>query len=56
MLKERYPDTYNPAYRNTGLAGVIDHDRELLQTMTESIVNCGYEGQVGLYFDCAADC
>jgi len=56
LLKERYPDTYNPAYRNTGLAGVIDHDRELLELMTESIVNCGYEGQVGIYFDCAADC
>jgi enolase len=56
LLKERYPDKYNPAYRNTGLAGVIDHDRELLEIMTESIVHCGYEGEVGIYFDCAADC
>ena len=56
LLKKRYPDKYNPAYRNTGLAGVIDHDRELLEIMSESIVNCGYEGQVGIYFDCAADC
>jgi enolase len=56
LLKERYPDKYNPAYRNTGLAGVIDHDRELLEIMAESINNCGYEGQVGIYFDCAADC
>jgi enolase len=56
LLAERYPDRYNPSYRSNGLAGVIDHDRELLEIMTESIVNCGYEGQVGIYFDCAADC
>ena len=56
LLKARYPDTYFPAYHGSSLAGVIDHDRELLEIMTESIVNCGYEGKIGIYFDCAADC
>jgi enolase len=55
LLRDRYPD-YNPSYHSNSLAGVIDHDRELLELMTEGIVNCGYEGQVGIYFDCAADC
>lgn len=56
LLRARYPDKYSPAYRAMGLAGVIDHDRELLEIMTESIVRCGYEGKVGIYFDCAAAC
>lgn len=56
LLRARYPDTYQPAYHSTSLAGVIAHDQELLDIMTESIVRCGYEGQVGIYFDCAADC
>lgn len=56
LLKVRYPDKYFPAYHGSSLAGVIDHDRELLEIMTESIVNCGYEGKIGIYFDCAADC
>ena len=55
LLKARYGDQYSPAYYNTGLAGVIGHDRELLEIMTESIVRCGYEGRVGIYFDVAAD-
>jgi enolase len=56
LLKERYPDKYIPNYHTNNLAGVIDHDRELLEIMTESIVRCGYEGKMGIYFDCAADC
>jgi enolase len=56
LLRARYPDRYAPAYHSSGLAGVIEHDRELLEIMAESIVRCGYEGQVGIYFDCAADC
>lgn len=56
LLRERHGDKYSPAYHNTGLAGVIDDDRELLEIMTESIVRCGYEGKVGIYFDVAADC
>ena len=56
QLRERYPDRYAPTYRTVSLAGVIDDDRELLEIMTESIVRCGYEGRVGIYFDCAADC
>jgi len=56
LLRARYPDKYAPAYRTTSLAGVIDHDRELLEIMSESIARCGYEGKVGIYFDCAADC
>ena len=38
LLRARYPDKYSPAYHSTGLAGVIDDDRELLEIMTESIV------------------
>ena len=56
LLGERYPDTYVPAYHSSSLAGVIDHDHKLLDMMSESIVHCGYEGKVGIYFDCAADC
>jgi enolase len=56
LLRDRYPEKYSPTYHSSGLAGVIDHDRELLEVMTESIVRCGYEGRVGIYFDCAADC
>ena len=56
LLKTRYPDKYFPAYNRSSLAGVIDHDRELLDAMTESINQCGFSGKVGIYFDCAADC
>ena len=56
ILTNRYPDKYFPAYNRSSLAGVIDHDRELLDAMTESIACCGYMDKVGIYFDCAADC
>jgi enolase len=56
LLRERYPDKYAPAYHSSSLAGVIEHDRDLLAIMSESIARCGYEGKVGIYFDCAADC
>jgi enolase len=56
LLRERYSDRYAPGYHSNNLAGVIDQDRELLEIMTESIVRCGYEGKMGIYFDCAADC
>jgi enolase len=56
LLREHYPDKYSPAYHSASLTGVIDHDRELLEMMSKSIANCGYEGKVGIYFDCAADC
>ena len=56
LLSARYPDAYQPAYHRTSLAGVVQNDRDLLELMTEAIVNCGYEGRMGLYFDCAADC
>ncbi len=56
LLRERYPDTFSPAFRYSTLAGVINHDEELLEIMAESIVHCGYEGKMGIYFDCAADC
>ncbi|MBC7236190.1 MAG: phosphopyruvate hydratase, partial [Chloroflexi bacterium] len=55
LLRERYPE-YAPTWRSNTLAGVIRHDRELLEIMTESIVRCGYEGRMGIYFDVAADC
>jgi enolase len=56
LLRQRYPDSYVPQYHGSSLAGVISDDRELLEIMAESIVRCGYEGRVGIYFDCAADC
>ncbi len=55
-LRKKYPDTYAPAYHATTLAGVINDDRTLLEIMSESIARCGYDGKVGIYFDCAADC
>ena len=56
LLRQRYPGKFNPGYRGVALAGVIDHDRELLEIMSEAIVRSGHEGKIGLYFDCAADC
>ena len=56
MLRQRHPDTYAPAYHATTLAGVVSDDREVLEVMSESIARCGYEGSVGIYFDCAAEC
>ena len=56
LLQKRYPDKYSPSYQMGSLAGVIDSDREFLEIMAESIVNCGYEGKIGIYFDCASDC
>lgn len=56
LLSRRYAGKYFPAYHTTTLAGVIDQDDELLDVMAESIVRCGYEGKMGIYFDCAADC
>jgi enolase len=56
LLKKRYPDKFNPTYHALALAGVISHDRELLEVMSESISRCGYDGKVGIYFDVAADC
>jgi enolase len=56
ILRERYPDTFAEQYHRTSLAGVIHDDRELLDAMTEAILRTGHEGQIGIYFDCAADC
>ncbi len=56
LLRARYPDTYAETYYSNSLAGVVQDDRHLLAIMTEAIIECGYEGKVGLYFDCAADC
>ncbi len=56
ILRERYPDTFAEQYHRSSLAGVIGDDRELLDAMTEAIIRTGREGQIGLYFDCAADC
>ena len=56
LLRARYPDTYAETYHAESLAGVIEDDRHLLEIMTEAIIQCGYEGKVGIYFDCAADC
>ncbi len=56
LLRARYPHTYAETYHAESLAGVIQDDRHLLVIMTEAIIQCGYEGKVGIYFDCAADC
>ncbi len=56
ILRERYADTFAEQYHRTSLAGVIQDDRELLEAMTEAIIATGHEGEIGLYFDCAADC
>lgn len=56
LLQQRYPGKFAPTYHSISLAGVISHDRELLDIMSESISRCGYEGKVGIYFDVAADC
>jgi enolase len=36
--------------------GVVQDDREILDAMTEAIVNCRYEDKVGIYYDAAAGC
>lgn len=58
LFLARYPDKFQPTYTSGlgNLFGVIDDDRELLDVMTESIQRAGYEGKMGIYFDCAADC
>jgi enolase len=38
------------------LAGVIEDDREILDAMTEAIVQAGCEGRMGIYYDAAAGC
>jgi len=38
------------------LAGVVEDDREILDPITEAIVEAGYEGRVGIYYDAAAGC
>ena len=42
--------------RGLSLAGVLKDDRELLDAMTQAIVQVGLEGKCGLYFDAAAGC
>jgi enolase len=36
-------------------AGIVQHDREIWDAMTETIVKCGYENKVGIQVDIAAD-
>ena len=36
-------------------AGIVRHDREIWDAMAETICKCGYEGQVGIQVDIAAD-
>ena len=64
LTRERYAGKFQVTYATSGntigtsgnLYGIIDDDRELLDMMTEAIVANGYEGKMGIYFDCAADC
>jgi enolase len=55
ILKQRYGREVVQA-RGYQLAGKLKHDAELLDAMTQAINKAGYEGQIGLYFDAAADC
>lgn len=55
ILRERYGRAVVQAGRYE-LANVLKHDSELLDAMTQAIIAAGYEGQVGIYFDCASDC
>ncbi len=55
FLSQRYGRAAVQA-RGIHLTGLIKHDAEILEAMTEAIVKAGYEGQVGIYIDCAADC
>jgi enolase len=36
-------------------AGIVRHDREIWDAMTETIAKCGYENKVGIQIDIAAD-
>lgn len=64
FIKERYAGKFQATYATSGntigtsgnLYGIIDDDRELLDMMTDAIAANGYEGKMGIYFDCAADC
>lgn len=56
IFRERFGDSYVPTYAMSNLAGVIRDDRELLDIMAESIARLSFEGKVGIYFDCAAEC
>ena len=38
------------------LAGVVEDDREILDAISEAIVQSGHEGKVGIYYDAAAGC
>ena len=38
------------------LAGAIEDDREILDALTQAIVDAGHEGRVGIYYDAAAGC
>lgn len=55
FMVERYGRSVR-GYRGLSLAGVLKHDHELLEAMTETIVRNGHEGHVGIYFDAAAGC
>jgi enolase len=44
------------SYASYFLAGAIQDDREILDAMTQAIVQTGNEGRVGIYFDAAAGC
>jgi len=55
ILRERYGRSVVQAGRYE-LANVLKHDSELLDAMTQAIIKAGYEGDCGLYFDCASDC
>ncbi len=57
ILRRRYGrvlGNYHRQFSDLGL--VLKHDAELLEAMTEAIVQTGHEGQVGIYFDAAAGC
>jgi enolase len=56
IMQERFGPRISGYSRLNDLGNVLKHDAELLDAMTEAIVKAGHEGEVGLYFDAAADC
>jgi enolase len=56
ILAERYGRSVVGYAGLNNLAGLLRHDGELLEAMSEAIVRSGQEGKVGIYFDAASDC
>ena len=62
IIIDRYGmDVYRQAslqnsYHAFFLVGVVEDDREILDAITEAIVQSKHDGQIGIYYDAAAGC